>query len=407
MMSRRISSILGVLTTLVIAFPAHAAMFQQGETLSITGPVQDNLYAAGGSVTVQSAVSGDLLVAGGNVRIENSVGNTLQAAGGQVTVTGTVRNSARLAGGTVIVSKPIGGDLIVYGGQVTLDPGATVAGDVMVFGGMVIVNGNVRGSLMVFGGDITVNGRVNGTVDINAEHVTINAPIDGEAKIAANTLAVGTKAAFAKNVRYWTQTGAADFGTSLKAGPTSAVFDQTIGRTAESKAFETAKWTGAGIVTLFGIYSLFTSALLLILFLLVGRKAFAHAGDVLRKSPWQSLLIGSLYFAVMPVLILLLLVTIIGIPLAFFALFLYVFSWVFGSVITAIVLTRWIEVQNRKHWNLGIFFLVSILVLLGLKFLFFIPVLGWIVRMIFIFMAFGALLSLGAAAWKRNGPYHR
>ncbi len=405
-MKRRIFSIIGILAALLIALPAQAALFQQGDNLSIAVPVNNNLYAAGGTVSVQSPIQGDLVVAGGTIRIEGNIGNTLQAAGGQVTVAAPVRNSARLAGGTVIITQSIGGDLIVFGGQVSVESGAIITGDVVTFGGSVTMNGKVRGSLKAFGGQIVLGGIVDGPIDINAETATVTATVGGEATLAVNALTIGGNAAFMKSVRYWTEGGQADFGSSLKAGAGSATFDATLKRTTETQAYETAKWTSAGIIAFFSMYSLLSSALLLILFLLLGRTAFKHAGDRLRQAPWWSLLIGFLYFAITPIFVLLLFVTIIGIPVAFFVLALYIFSYVFGTVITAILFTRWIEVWNHKHWNLGMFFLISLLVLLGLKLLLLIPLLGWTIRAVLLFMAFGALISAGTAYWKRVSPYH-
>lgn len=404
-MNHRILSTIGILT-LLIAIPAHAAIFQQGDNVGVTLPVDDNLYIAGSNVTVNTTVAGDIIAGGRTVKVRGDVSGNVEAGGGDVTIDAPVAKSVRVAGGTVTIGNDVGSDLIIVGGQILVESGAVIEGDMIVFGGTVTMDGRVKGKLKAYGGEIVLAGNVDGPAEISAETVTVNGTIGGETTLAATTLSVGTNATLKKNVRYWTKNGTADFGTALEQGKSTAVYDATLARTSQEKASTTAKWTSMGIVTIFGIYSLLTSALLLILFLLLGRTAFKHAGDRLRHAPWWSLLIGFLYFAATPIFILLLFVTIIGIPVAFFTLALYIFSYVFGTVITAILLTRWIEATNHKHWSLGIFFLVSFGVLLGIKLLFFIPILGWIARAILLFMAFGALISVSTAHWKRVSPSH-
>ncbi len=392
-------TITGTVLALLTALPAHAATFQHGDTLNILVPVRDNLYAAGGTVTVEQAVEGDLLAAGGTIRVQGSVGNTLQAGGGQVTVLGPVSKSARLAGGTVTVSSNVGGDLILMGGQVSVESGAVIGGDVVMLGGTLTMNGVVKGGLKAYGGQVLLQGSVDGPVDINAEDVTVTGTVRGESRLSTGKLTLGTGAAFGKPVRYWRSEGQLDFGSAAKEG--AAVYDESLKRVKEEKAYDVGKGAAAAIATAFGIYSLFSSALVLVLLLLLWRGFFARAGQRLVDAPGWSLLTGFLYFVATPVLGVLLLATIVGIPLGIFVLLLYAFSYVFGGAITAILMARWIELWRKQTWSLGIFFLVSLLVLVMFKLLIVVPVLGWIARSGLLFMAVGALLSTLLEAWKR------
>jgi membrane-associated protease RseP (regulator of RpoE activity) len=78
-------------------------------------------------------------------------------------------------------------------------------------------------------------------------------------------------------------------------------------------------------------------------------------------------------------------------------------SLIRGEVGTTVDLSvaRWIELWRKQTWSLGIFFLVSLLVLVMFKLLIVVPVLGWIARSGLLFMAVGALLSTLLEAWKR------
>jgi hypothetical protein len=48
-------------------------------------------------------------------------------------------------------------DLVVFGGNATLQKGSTVKGDVVIFGGNLIVAGTVQGDVTAFGGNIRVD----------------------------------------------------------------------------------------------------------------------------------------------------------------------------------------------------------------------------------------------------------
>ncbi len=398
---RHFSSVVLTLVMVIVATPVHAATFQQAEFVNVTVPVNDNLYVAGTTIHIEENVSGDLLVAGSNVQIDSTVGNTLQAAGGQVNIEGTVTQSARVAGGTVTISAHIEGDLIVAGGQIFVASGAVIDGDVMIFGGTIVMDAQVGKSLKIYGGDVTLGGSVQGPAEIHAEKATLNGTINGESILAIQNLSLRENASFAENVRYWTKEGETDFAPTLERDAT-AEFDTTLGPKVNSDTWEQAAVAGGALAVVFGVYSLLSSALILLLFLLLARPLFKRAGDRVRAEPWWSLLIGFLYVAVTPVLILLLFVTLIGIPLALFTLFLYIFSWVFGTVISAMILTRWIETRNRTPWNMWIYFLVSFLIVIGLKLLMIIPILGWIVYIVLLFMAFGGLLPSLSVKAKRS-----
>ena len=66
-------------------------------------------------------------------------------------------------------------------------------------------------------------------------------------------------------------------------------------------------------------------------------RIFLETWNILRFNPWKSFLYGLIYFAVIPFLILILLMTVIGIPVGLFLLFIYIFSFVFYKLITVVV----------------------------------------------------------------------
>jgi hypothetical protein len=173
---------------------------------------------------------------------------------------------------------------IVITGPVVVDRGDTT-GDVVVIDGDVLVRGTVDGDLVVLQGDVTLRGTVKGDV------------IAGKDKVI-----VGDRGRIDGDLRY---------GDEKPEGATS----DKVGGDVERFDFESiAAPAGVGIVLGLWLAVTFSIFLLgLVLLLLFPRAADAVA----RSGAGKSLLVGLLTFILLPILALVALVTIIGLPLGF------------------------------------------------------------------------------------------
>ncbi|UCC12218.1 MAG: hypothetical protein JSW02_01395 [candidate division WOR-3 bacterium] len=97
----------------------------------------------------------DVTVSGGNAEIEGVIKGDLMVMGGMVDVTGVINGDIAVAGGNLNISGSVNGDAAVFGGNVTNE--GTIDGDLFVVGGTVALE---SGSLVT--GDIAM---VGGTVD--------------------------------------------------------------------------------------------------------------------------------------------------------------------------------------------------------------------------------------------------
>jgi len=82
--------------------------------------------------------------------------------------------------GDVYVAKgdTFGEDLVTKGGTITVD--GVVDGDCVAYGGALIVNGEVLGDAASFGGPVEVKGRIHGDLASFGGPVTVSGVIDGE-----------------------------------------------------------------------------------------------------------------------------------------------------------------------------------------------------------------------------------
>lgn len=98
---------------------------------------QDGRFVVGRDVEVASGqtIPGDLVVVGGDVRVVGGgeVDGSLTTWGGDVTIAGRVRGNVTAWGGDISLqdSSVVAGDVVVAGGRLHRDSGATVEGDIV------------------------------------------------------------------------------------------------------------------------------------------------------------------------------------------------------------------------------------------------------------------------------------
>jgi cytoskeletal protein CcmA (bactofilin family) len=279
-----------------------------------------NAFEAGGSVTLDEAVPGNAFVSGGDVEVIGPVGRNLFAAGGEVTLGGQVDGNARMAGGTIRVA-----------------PEGRVVGNATLAGGSITVDGPVDGDLRAFGERLTVNGKVNGDV-----------------QFAGDELRFGPGAHIGGSVVY---TGA----SRLTIDPAAQVAG-AIKRVTDERDWRRLT-RGATIVG--GITVSFGMVLLGALIVLALPRFSREAAASIRRMPWQSLGLGCALLVGVPVLLALLVVTLIGIPLAVMLAFAYGALLVLGWLVAALfigdtVLERIDAKKLESSWWRVLFLVLAI-----------------------------------------------
>ena len=122
------------------------------------------------------------------------------------------------------------------------------------------------------------------------------------------------------------------------------------------------------------------------------RTYFADAGKLLNKKPGRTFLWGLAYFVGVPVTIIVLMVTIIGIPFGLSLLALFLITVFFAKILTAMVLERVLEIRMKRKWKMWPAFFITLGIYVVLKIISFIPILGWLACAVLCMMAFGALM---------------
>lgn len=137
---------------LILPTAASAAIFlDMSEVGPLTEPVTDDLYIVGKSVRVDQPADEDVFAAGERVEVSGQVGQDVYAAGGTVQVNALVGDDLHAAGQTVEISGNTAGDVFAAGRTVVI--AGAVGGSVWAAGENIILKpgATVAGDLRTFG----------------------------------------------------------------------------------------------------------------------------------------------------------------------------------------------------------------------------------------------------------------
>lgn len=361
-------SLLAVLSSVGVP-PALAQ--QAGPTVIQRGEIREDSYLAGGTVYGLASVRGDLTAAGGQVTIENEVTGDVLAAGGSVTVRARVGDDVRAGGGNVTLAGEIGDDAIAAGGSVMLAPGAAVGGRAWFAGGNIEVHGKVAKTLRAAGG-----------------HITIGGDIGGDAELAGERIDIGPGAVIHGNLHYRSRHEARiDSGAKIIGTITREELPVRAG--------------GAAFARLGFIASLMLAAIVLYLLF---PNASLSAARAMRDAPWKSLGLGLALLVGIPLVIVLLFVTLLGVWLALSLLALYLVFLLLGYLTGVLCLGDiglGLIVPKKKKPTRAWRALSIVAVLVALWVIGFIPVLRGLVGFAVLLFGLGGLALFLARGYRQ------
>lgn len=301
-----------VALTLCLTFfgSAKAADFRSDEnSLNINSTdTLKNAYLASGNITVESKTQGDLAIAGGTVIVNGDIEKSLFIGAGTVAIRGNVGDHARIAGGTITLSGNVGGDLFIAGGTVTINPTVTVKGDLVISGGTVLIEGNILGKMRISGGSVELRGQ------------------SGETKVWSSKLIVGPKAVINGNLYYKSKNQAQIDSAAKISGKVD--FDQIHSNL--------AVWF-AGMLNLAFLLQILGAMIVAWLMVHFFPKTLNKLVNSTISKPMNALGTGLLLAFVIPIGLLILLFTVIGIQLAFMVGTIWVTAMIVGGIIGRVI----------------------------------------------------------------------
>jgi len=359
------------LLTVLLVIPSAALAFelQTGDEIYITETVNDDTYAAGGIVQVEADINGDLVIGGGQVTVNGNVSQDLTIGGGDIYVAGEIGDDVRIGGGNVRIVGIVKDDLFVGGGNVDLAESSFIGGDVVVGAGNLNINGDVQGSVIAGLGSIFINSKIAGNVVLhNADKIKFGP----KGQVLGDLWYKGSKK------------------HKFKEGQVLGEVSYDPSRRPEFKELE-QRLPGffAALVAGFHIYKLL-SLLFFGLFLLWIYRYFAlHVSEHAFESPLKDLGVGLILLLLGPVISILFMITIIGIPLGLVTLATWMVLVYVGKIMAAAMIGAKIVRVNQKSSFLRMYgsFATGALIFVLLNL---IPVVGWLIKFFLVLIALGA-----------------
>ncbi len=358
----------------VNALPTDAA--RDSNALTVRG----NVYRAGGNVRPAMPVKGDLYAAGGRVTLEHPVQGDATLAGGAVTVRAPVGEDLRAAGGDINIESTVGGELYVSGGNITLSNTAVVADAVTLYAGNVSIEGKINGPLEVYAQKVVLNGEVARDVELNAEQIELGP-----------RAMLGGALRYSSNAQFKTAEGVMIGGAVTRGGAMNGRPDMHRDREWHGQMMGSGTgWAGTIASTAVSFVALLAAAAL---FLIVFTGFSRRASVRMLAAPWPALGAGVAVLLGTPMLAMLLLITLIGIPLGIVLMMLFplilLMGWIVGVFCIAQRVQRAIQKDASSESSAAMigFFALTLLLILLLGSL---PFIGFLILVTILLLGTGA-----------------
>ncbi|MFJ7750944.1 hypothetical protein ACIQXM_13420 [Arthrobacter sp. NPDC097144] len=356
--ARRVFSALLAVCILILAtgsgaFASSPVSSPQSAPLAVVNDGTGPQFYSGLNIDVQDDVSGDVYASGQSVTISGNVTGDVIAAAQTITVTGNVDGNVRLAGQDVTIS----GDVARSG---------------TIFAATVTVTGSFGEDLVGAAGDIAINGAIGRDVEVGVGNLSISGTVGG-------------------NLTY-------------NSDEEANISPDAVSGTVERIAPEPEQEPSAGekfVGWLLGLlYSLVALSLVAVLAGWLFPRLLHRVTDRLLPRPWKALLVGFVASIAVPLVVLLLLATVIGAPLALAVLLVWILltlaTFVFGAYFIGRLIFRGNQHPVIKALVGGLILVVAL----------HIPWLNIVVWLAMVFLGLGAqLLAIyDRRPWRRVPP---
>ena len=397
-------SLAGSVTILVglvwaCASPAGAVQFCsptecQTYSVGIGETRTGDLYAATQTIHIAGIQNGDVIGWAQNISVPGEVTGDLFVGGQGIQIQGRVGDSARVFGNSLVVQGEIDGDLLVFAQTVTIGPDAVVTGDVAGLAQILNVEGTIGGKLKTAGQTVNLRGEVAGDVEATVGEFRLFGTIGSNANITCDTLKVEPGSTIEGNLTYAARQPLEDLeGMNVVAG--SIEFEEKVDEeeTDEDSGLS-LRWLLWRLVFLG--WSFIVGAVLIAVF----RKQVPAMEAAIERETLASFGVGFVLAIPLPVAALIVCILVVTIPLSMITLALWGIGWFAAHLAVSVWIGRRIlSLAGSGDPSPYLGLLIGLVIY---KLVLWIPVLGFVVYFLTVFLGLGALL-LGARSYLRSG----
>jgi len=332
--------LLAVMVLLVaVASPAMALDHREAARVTVAKDevVNDDMFLTGGTVWIDGTVNGDVFAFADEVLVNGTINGNLITGANTVEVRGVVTGTVLGAGNRIYVSGRVDRSLVTAGSDIYIDGAATVGHTWLGAGDRLALKGNVGRAVHVAGAHLTANGHISRELEAYV----------GDLRIDANAVVEGP-------VTYYSNRQAS-IDSGARTGPVTyhevEYGSVNVPRmwTGWSFLWRAFRFAGFLLVSL-GLLALFPSL----------RNRFP---DLLKRHPWQAPLAGFLSLLLVPIAVVVLLLTVVGIPLSLLTMLLFPVLIYGGQILVSWTVGRLLgdTVEQLRNLSWPVLFLIGAL----------------------------------------------
>ncbi len=278
--------------------------YPQTVTVNNAEIIEDNFFRIGNTVTIDGDVNGDVLVAGSTITVNGAVAGDVIALGDTVSINGPVAGNVRVGGTYVQINNAVSKNVNIAATTATISS-----------------NASVGWTLSFLTKDITVSGSVNGSIYGFTKTAYINAEVGNNTTVRLledGTISLGPKAAINGFFEYTSgqeasmDSAAVITGTTLHKLPPSEVTSY--------KQFLKSSWIFSKLINLFSLL------LVGVILISIWKKFSQNTIGQMQQNIGSTMLWGLLYLLIIPIAVIIICLTIIGIPLGLIVLVAYLIT---------------------------------------------------------------------------------
>lgn len=376
-----------------VALTAKASMFQSKDSVYVGKDevISSNFFAAGSSITIDGKVQGDVICAGRSITINGFVDGDVICAGQSITINGEIRGNVRAAGSSVTINGKVARNAMVAGSEIHLGTNAEIAWDMMFAGAFADLHGTVKRDLEGAGAKLVIGGQVNRNVSLFCDD---NHRKNRDDKEGSNITIL--KSAMINGDFNYTSSFEAEIEDGATIAGSTTRHDRMMSKPSNDDG-AVAAWVWWRVIVMF--------AALLIGLILVSwlRRPMQAISERMFKKPYATFGYGLLVLIVTPLVCFILLMTVIGIPLALILLALWFIALWIAKIITAIVIGQEIMKRRRSTELQKNNLVLSMVVGVVISYIIFsISIIGWALSLIATLFGLGMIWLYGREKSTQN-----
>ena len=366
-----------------MSFPwlAHAYEVKTGSSVYIAQDktIDGNLYAAGNTITVDGTVKGDVICGAQTVTINGTVEGDVICGAQTINISGPVNGSVRAAGNSIIIDAPVAHGVQAFGANITLTQNAAVGWGMLMVGETGEIRGKIGRDLYGAAASVTIAGEVGRDVKLRLDDRIGSEKRGIGSNNAQQPLTVADSAKIGGNL-YYTAGQAGNISSGAQIGG-EVGFSQPKKKPAAEHAWARA-WSG--------LYSVFAALVIGLVLVSLWREPVRMLTDRMLSRIAPTIGWGAVVMLITPFILIMLLITVIGIPLALIVGVLWLIAIYLSKILVGILVGRSILdrlAKGRKDSLIWAMIIGIIIVWLAAS----LPIIGWLIALVAIWWGLGGI----------------